>query len=652
VSTLPDGASNAYQKAIQVVSDVDSLVDARITDAVETSRELQTAAMRSIEALSSLQLEFPTSGLPPPPRNNFDITVDLQLPEITPTSFGTVTSRLPSAPALDGMPVITPLNIPPFQSSIGSLNIPDPPPWFDPGAVPTRPVTGEVNIPTEPNIVLPPVPTLQDLQIPAWPGLTLPQFDASTPEFEGTALPGILQWTEPTYRPELLGEVIERIRELWSGGSGIPPAVEQAMFERAMSREDTIANREIAAVAEEFSQRGFTAPTGMQAARADQMRQELAVKKLGFQREMTIKIAEWQVENIRFAVEQAIAAENVLVNIFLNAAQRMFEAARFQVESQISIYNAQVALFNARMQGFGIRAQVFDTLVRAELSKLEVFKAEIEAALARGQLNELAVRIYTARIQAVQTEVETFRARMQGAQTQADVIRSQIEAYKADVQAYGETVQAQKIRFDAYEAQVRGEAAKAGIIDAEARGYAAMISGESAKADVDIKRAELIIQRNRVKLEKFVAELDKEKTSIQTQGAVIGVAAQAYTADTQRYIAVAGAETSKAQLEVSAQEAEIRANVSYYQARVQAYLGHMEQLIRQASLVVDALRSAGQLSSTLAAGAMAGVHVGATLSGSAGVSGSGSDSSSYSFSRSESKSETRNENINYNGGAI
>lgn len=647
-----EGAANAYQKAIQVVDGVDSLVDARITEAVENSKRLQDAAIRSIDALSTLELVFPNSGLPSPPGTSFNVTAELELPEITGTSFGTITPSRPEPPSLEGVPDVTPLNVEPFKPSVDSLIIPESPPWREPEPPPERPPTEPVKLPEAPTPVLPPVPTLDEITVPTWDGLTLPIFDATAPEFEGTALPGILQWTEPTYRPELLGEVIDRIRQLWSGGSGIPPAVEQAMVERAMSREDTIANREIAAVSEEFSQRGFTMPTGMQAARVDQMRQDLAVKKLALNRELTIEFAKIQIENIRFAVEQSVAVENVLVNIFLNAAQRMFEAARFQVESQINIYNAQVALFNSRMQAFGIRAQVFDTLVRAELSKLEVFKAEIEAELARGQINEQRVRTYTAGIQAVQTEIELFKAQMQGAQIESDVVRSQIEAYKADVQAYAERVQAEKSIFEAYEARVRAEAAKAGIIDAEARGYAAMISGETAKADVDIKRAELIIQKNRVRIEEYIAEMDAEKTNIQTQGAVITAAAQAYSADTQRYAAVAGAETAKAQLEVAAREAELRTNVSFYQAQVQAYIGNMEQLIRQASLVLDALRSAGQLSSTLAAGAMAGVHVSAALSGSAGVSGSGAESSSFSFSRSESKSESRNENINFNGGAI
>lgn len=637
--------TSILESAQNAVEGVDNIVRMRIDDASFTAAQLQTVALSAITALQNVNLNYSAGELPGPPNIDPSINVDIQLDPITPTSFGSITSQLPSRPVLDPVPDVEDLEIPDFVSSISALNIPEAPAASDLGAVPTRPTTGDVVLPVAPNQTLPGLPLLTEIMVPEFEGITLPFFDATTPEFEASALPGILQWSEPTYQTEILDEVLVKIRELWSGGHGIPPAVELAMVERAMGREDMIVKRELDAVAEEFSMRGFTMPTGMQASRVDQMRQDLTIKKLGLNRELTIKFAEWQIENVRFGVQQAIAAENVYVNLFVNSANRMFEAAKFQIESQINIYNAQVALYNARMNGLQIEAQVFKTLVEAEISKIEVFKAEIEAEIAKGQINEQKVRTYTAQVQALQVEVEIYKAKMTGANVQADVIRNQIEAYKADVQAYAERIQADKVRFDAYESRVKGEVAKAGIIDAEARAYAALIQGKSSIADINVKQAELVIQSNRATIEAYVAELEAEKARILSQTSVIQASAQAYTADTQRFSAQAQAETTKAQVEVSAKEAELRTNVSFYQAQVQAYIGNMEQLIRKAGLVIDALKAAGQISSTLAAGAMAGVHVGATLSGSGALSASGASSDVSSVSTSNS----RNENYNYEG---
>lgn len=636
---------NVFEEAYSSVETVDRLVQERIADSTATAESLQTTAIAVIERLSSVGF-IPGSAPPPtPPDINPNISVNIDLDPVGPTSFGTITSQLPDSVVLEGVPDLTLPVIPEFNSSIASLNIPNPPPWTAPGAAPGRPEIGEVAIPDAPIITLPSLPTLEEISIPEFAGITLPVFDETEPAFQGSALPGILQWQEPTYQSEIIDEVIEKIRLLWSGGSGLPEAIEQAIVERAMSREDQIANREIDAVAEEFSLRGFTMPSGVQAARADQMRQDLAVKKLALNRDLTIKFAEWQIENVRLAIQQGIAAENVFVNLFTNMAERMFQAAKFQIESQIQIYGAQVSLYNAQINAYQIRAQVFDIQVKAALSYIEVFKAEVEAEIARGQINEQRVRTYSAQVQALMTGVEIFKAQMQGAAVEADVIRNVIEAYKADVQAYAERINADKVRFDAYEAQVRGEAAKAGIIDSEARAYAALIQGKVSLADIESKRADIYIQRNKLLLEAYVADLDTEKTRIQSQVGVIQAGAQAYTADTQRYSAQASAETAKAQVEVSAKEAELRTNISFYQAQVQAHVSNMEQMIRQAALVVDALKAAGSISSTLAAGAMAGVHVGATLSGSGGVSASGAYSESNSFQRSESRSE----NYNYEG---
>lgn len=638
---------SVYDNAYNIVTNVDKIVEDRISAAGATTKILQKDVTDTLEALKNVNLNFNIGGPPAPPSIDPKIDVKLDLPPIHATSFGTISSSLPTKPTLDNVPDIQGLDIPEFHSSIGALTIPTVPAWTAPSNAPTRPDIGDVTIPVPPGFTVPPVPQLTEIAIGVFQGLNLPTFNATIPEFSATAIPGILQWTEPTYRTEILDEVMAKIRTLWSGGSGIPPAVEQAMFERASSREEAAANREIDAVSDEFSSRGFTMPSGMQAARTDQIRQDLAQKKLSLNRELTIKIAEWQIENIRFGVQQAIAAENVLVNIFLNAAERMFQAAKYQVDSQIQIYNVQVTLFNARMGAYQAQAQVFESLLKAELSKVEVYKAEIEAEVARGQLNQQRMQIYSATVQALQSTIEIYKAQMQGASVQADVIKNRIEAYRADVSAYAERINADKVRFDAYESQVKAEVAKAGIIDSEAKAYAALVQGKSSIAEIGVKKAELIIQKNQGLISAYLGDLDAEKTRIQTQSSVIQAGAQAYIADTQRFSAIAQAEGTKAQVQVAAKEAELRTNVSFYEAQINAYVANMEQLMRRAALVLDALKSAGQISSTLAAGAMAGVHVGATLSGGGSVAASGSFDESVSTSKSTSVSTSTN--YNYEG---
>lgn len=635
---------NVFEQAYSSVDAVEQVVTTRIADASATAELLQTQALETIGHLQTINFAYNAGPLPEPPEINLSVNVDLDLPLISPTSFGALTSNLPDRPELDVVGDLDVPEIPDFVPSITTFTIPRSPAWSAPSAEPEPPDLDAITLPTDPTTTLPEVPTLEELNIPEFGGLTLPTFDETEPSFEGSALPGILQWAEPTYESEILDEVLAKIRLLWAGGSGIPAEVERAMVERAMSREDTIASREIDSVAEEFSLRGFTMPSGMQAARVDELRQTLALKKLSLNRDLTIEFAKWQIENVRFGVEQGLAAENVLINIFQNMANRMLDAAKFQVDAQIKVYDAQVGLYNARVNAYQIRAQVFDILVRAELTNIEVYKAEIEAAIARGQLNEQRVKIYTAQIQAVQTAVEIFKTQMQGAEIESNINRNRIESYRAQVEAYAARIGAEKVRFDAYASQIAGEAAKASIVESQSRAYASLVQGKVSIADLNVKRLDLIIQRNAQLVSTYAADLDAEKLRITSQLGTIQAASQAYIADTQRYSAMASAETGKAQVEVAAKEAELRSNISFYQARVQAYIGTMEQLIRQAAMTVDAVKAAGQLTSTLAAGAMAGVHVGASLSGGGNVSASGAYGESTSTQTSTSTSTSHNYN--------
>lgn len=638
-------AADVFQQAYAVVTDVEQVVTDRISSAVATAASLQATAQSAITSLSQINFATNAGGVPEAPVLGNTLNAGLTINPVEATDFGTIAATGRALPSLESIPSLATIDIPAFAPSVTSLNIPEAPAASAPINAPERGDYGTVDIPASPSVALPSAPTLESLSIPAFSFPTIPTFDATSPEFVGSAIPALFSWTEPSYAVEILDEAMTQVRRLFAGGSGIPQAVEQAMYDRAASREDMEVNRNVSAANEEFSLRGFTMPPGYMSARIDMIRQEGMVKKLGLHRDLTIKIAEWQVENVRFGIQQAIAAENVFVGLFTNAAQRMFEAARFQVSSQIEIYNAQVALFNARQTAYRVAAEVFDIRVKAELSKIEVFKAQIQAEVAKGELNTQRVNAYKAQIEGALAVVEVYKAQMQGASVQSDVIRSKIEAYKADVQAYAERINADKVRFDAYDSRVKGEASKAGIVESQARAYAALIQGKVAESDISVKRADLVIQRNRQNIEAFSAAVELDKLNMQTQLSVIQQAAAAYNANTQRFVAEAQAETAKAGVVVSANEASSRNAIAFYQAKVAAYTAEMEQMIRKVALIVESLKSAGQLSATLAAGAMAGVNVGASLSGGGNVNAAGSISNNESHTRSES----RNENYNYEG---
>lgn len=636
----PEVDTNPFVQATSTVNEVEEMVRDRLGDAQAWAESSRTAAQGALDALAAF---VPTlnlgGGAPTPPQLDMSIGGDFNLPDLDLTSFGDVDGAVTPAPSLGVIPDIPQVDITPYVPSFAGLNIPEPPVMTAPIAAPERPETGEVVLPLAPVLDRPLFPSLESITIPSFTFPTLPTFDATLPEFEGTAVSTVLQWAPAKYETEIIGEAAAKIRVMWEGGSGLPPAVEQAMWERAASREDMALARAISEATIEFSSRGFTMPQGMLVARLDALRDESAIKKLGLNREITIKVAEWQVENLRFAVTQALAAETTYFNIWNNIAQREFEAAKIQLDSQMALYNAQVALFNARMSAYGVEAQVFEARLKAELSRIELFKAQLEGELARGTLNEQRVRIYSEQIKALLTDIEIYKAQMDGARVQSEVIKTTIDGYRADVQAYAERINADKVRFEAYEAQVRGESAKAGILEAESRAYAAYVQGRATVADINIKNVQTKIEADKLVIQRYQGQLEGDKARIQAQVAVVDANAKAHMANTQRFVAATGAEEARFKLELGAKEAEMRTQVALYEVEIRKYIADMEQLIRKAQLQLEAITAAGQAAATMAAGAMAGVSAGVSLSGSGSIGASGSQSSSYGRSY--------NENHNY-----
>lgn len=638
---------DAFAAAQDTVDDIESLVSARIWDAQDAADAAKAIALDTIDDLKGTKFSLPEQP-PAPPKVDAKITITNNINAPNASDFGGITAPDDrEVSSLVTVPTMSTVAVPTFTPSITRLVIPDAPVWEDPDAPDEQTFDLSPTMPGVPNIgaLMPVLGNLATITIPEFVFPTLPTFDATAPEFEGSALPPTFEWAEPTYATEILDEAMVVIRTMFAGGTGLPPAIENALFERMNDREDRMVARAVSEVYTEWSDRGFTAPNGMTNARIDSIRQDGLLKKQGANRELTIEFAKIEVENLKFAVTQALAAEQVLVNIFLNSAERMFQAAKYQVQALVEIYNAQVALFNARQVAYQTAANVYKTRVEAAISEVEVYKSRIQGELAKAQVNESIVRAYTARVQSLMAYVEIYKGQLEGVKAEVAVTQGKIEAYKATIEAYASRVNAQKVKFDAYSARVQGEGFKANIVETEAKAYAAQIQGISTKVSAEKTGVDAAIATNEIKIKEFLANMELDKTLMQNQLAGIQQAVAAYQADTQRYIAQSSAEKDKAQLEIAATELKSRTAISLYSAVSAAYNARMEQLIREASLTVEGLKSAGQIATTLAASAYAAVHVGATLSGGGNMSASGSVSDSYS----RSDSTSTNTNYNYEG---
>ncbi|ATG94686.1 hypothetical protein QRO11_15315 [Paracidovorax citrulli] len=622
-------ATGAFAEAYDAAKQIRDTVLERQGSAIERAVKAQDAARQTIEEMGKFTPALLMSGSAPDvPDLQASVTGNLELPDLGRDSFGVVTPVNRSDVVVGAIAPVQQIEVEGFNPGFAAIQIPEAPDWRDYGAAPTAPAIREVVPPEAPRLEKPLLPSLDNIVIPHFDFPTLPEFTAQSPEFQGSHVSTVLQWREVPYKVTILEEELAQLRRMWAGGTGLPPAVEKALWERAASREDIAVSRDISAAATEFSSRGFTMPPGMMVNRIDAIRSEAMLRKQTLGRDVLIKVTDAQIENVRFACTQAIAAEQVLVGIWSAVAGRAFEAAKIQLDSELALLNAQIAIFNAKQSAYATEATVFRARLDAQLARIQVYRAELDGELAKGQVNEQRVRTYQAQVQALQLDLEIYKSQMQGAQLESEQQRTRVEIFKAEVQAHAELLQADKVRFDAYESRVKGETAKASLIDAQARAYSAYVSGQAAKADISIKNQAAEISQAQLRVQAFVANLDKDKTLIQQQSAAIQANAEAHRANTARYTAKVGAESAAIGLQLQAQEANMRTSIAAYEVEIRKYVADMEQMIRVASIQLEALKSASQAASTLAAGAMAGISLGSSVSGGSGVSASANYSES------------------------
>ena len=500
-----------------------------------------------------------------------------------------------------------------------ALNLPDAP-GFTAKAAPSRPsVDTNIDLPDAPTLALPEMEALQQISIPDFTFPTLPDFNGSPPTLD-VAVPNVfINWAEPQYASELLPELQAKVRSMMEGGTGLPAAVEDALFSRARERDSAETSRAVQEAFDTWASRGFSMPPGMLAKQVNVAQEAGRLKAAETNRDILTQAAQWEIENIRFAVQQGIALEQLTQNLFENTVKRLFEVARFQAESQISVFNAQIGLFNAQNAAFETLANVYKTRLEGALAKLQAYKTAIDGQVALGQLNIQKVEVFKAKLSAVMSSVELYKASMEGAKVRAELISVQFDAYKADVQAFAEEMGAEKLKFEAYDAQVRGETAKAGVLETQARTYASTIQGIATKADIKSKFAQLKMEAAKTLIQKYLADTDLHKTKIdaavrQSQNNLL-----AFQSQIEGWKAKTSANVAASEVQSKYADMATRTNIAFSEVQMSEYNAKMTHAVQLANVTLEATKAIGQYSAQLAAGAMSAMHVSAGVSASGGA---------------------------------
>ena len=615
-----------------------------VTDFLEANKlfanEAVADAQAAMAALADAKLPPALPDPPPAPSIvtsvngsiglNFDTQPELGAISNDQGAFSTFDADAVDIPDISG-------EIPAYVQIVNGISIPEAPAFTLPSDPLVPGIDTSLNLPSAPAQSYGASPVLLDFNMPVYTPVVLPVFGDAAPEFDVLPPEPVINWTEPTYSSDVKEAVRLTLLSMLAGGTGLPEDVERAIWERGRAREEAGAAKSIEEAIEQWAVRGFSAPQGYLDGKIYALRDDTRMKINAMSRDVMVKQAELEQTNRNFAVEKGISYEQVFTTLFLQVVERNFQIAKFTVETQVQIYNMRVTAFNAEQQVFAQKITLYRAQLEGAFAYLKAFDSLVMAEKAKAEVNVARVQAFEAKVKAYSAQVDAFKALIEGEKIRSEIQKTRIEVYKAQVEGQVAKIQGKRSEFDAYVARVQGESAKAGLEEANSRAYVARVQGIALKNDINVKRADVQIQANRLNLDFDIANMNRVSTLHGTELAKIQANLAAFQALTSKATAKYSTDKERLGFELQSQIELSRIAIAKYQALLEQWKVRAGEIIQMANINAESLRAAGVIASNLASGAMAGTHVSAGIS--AGASAGETHGVSTSNQSSQSKSE-------------
>lgn len=555
----------------------------------------------------------------------------------TPPSYISFTWSVPNLPN----PFTGTLNIDPylpatFDQSPPALVFGSAPP-LPTDSSPTAPtIDTAIPFPTEPTLNFPAPPSLLSINTYQFDGVTIPSFNETVPVMN-IAEPSIMPYIPGSgYTSSLLTKVVAVLDERLNGGTGLPPEVEQAIWDRGREREVAQLADSIAEL-ERMEALGYAFPPGVYLDARLKLTNEYAAKSYGHSREVMIKQAELEQANIRQALQDSISLESKLIDAYNMTEQRVLEGAKYATQAGVSIYNAKVEAYKAYVDTYRVKAAIYEAQIKGEMAKVEAYKAEVEAERAKAEVNTALVQQYKTQIDAAMSMVELYKAELMAVQTKAEIEKLKIEIYGEEVKAFASKIGAYTAQVEGYRASVQAEATKQEAYKSAVDAYSAQVGAQVKVIDAKIAEYKGLLEAKQTEYEGYKVAVTGESERVKALAATNNA-----IADTYRALVTGQAsynETLTKQWQVSLDQAQRVSDIANNAAKANADL-----YLTARGIASDAAKAGAQVCAQLGAAALNAVNWSTSFS----VSNSTQESGSYSESLSNSNSVSVNNNYNYN----
>lgn len=464
---------------------------------------------------------------------------------------------IPGMPALPDIDLTVPDNMPgALDATMGNVQIDDfdveapvlnfpAAPSLTIGQAPVLPQVRDVAIPDAPTIVLPDAPAFLALQTHSFGGINL--HEDWLDKLDDIPTLSILQPAPFAYSPgaryasQLLDNLKAQLNARIQGGTGLAPAVEQAIWDRARDRETMLALAKEQEVLRGAEALGFALPSGVMAGQLADARREYHDKLSGLSRDIAIKQAEMEQANLQQATTLALQLETTLLDDCYKLEMLAFETAKTAADNAIAAHNAAIEHFKALLAGYQAYASAYDTVIKAELNKVEVFKALLSAEETKANINRALVERFKAEIDGAMAAVQIYQARVGAAKTLVELEGTRIQAGAEQVKAFVATVNAETAKADMYRAAVGAEGTKVEAFRALTGAYAAKVGAQAEKARVEIAKLGARVQAKGLEWDGWKARLSAASAEVEAAARKSSVIVDGYRIGASAAEAQAGA---------------------------------------------------------------------------------------------------------------
>lgn len=505
------------------------------------------------QAVSAVGFSVPTFhpvALPstPPP------SISLTLP-----TLGDVTLELPPEPAntlvFQDIAAIEAGNLPVLTATAPSITLPTAPSQLAAFSNTAPSINTSIAFPEPPDALLHPLfdaPTLTDRAEPDKPQVMLSRFDALAP-VDTTVAPGDLTGSfENAYRGaapstitmldgyvdamltkhnpryhEQMGRIETQLSTYLDGGTGLKPAVENAIYERARGKNDAEARRVRDAAFSDAAARGFTLPTGAMMATIRGARQAGADNNAKASAEIVVLQAEMEQKNLQFAVTTSTGLRTTLLNAALSYHQNLIgingqalDYAKTVLSSIIEVYNTAVKAYSIKLDAYRAEAAVFETRLKSDMASIELYRMEIAALEALTSVDKAKVDVYRARIDSLTSLSNVYRAQIEAVQGRVSLEKLKLDVFQSQVQAFSAQVQGKNAEWQGYSAAIEGQTATARIFNTQVEAFNAQINGYKAGIDAKSEVVRAAATTNEARARQYSAAMTGYQTVVQARGEV------------------------------------------------------------------------------------------------------------------------------------